>query len=380
MSDAPRSILIVRLSALGDVVHVLPSLAALRRAFPTAKIGWVTEEGAATLLEGHPHIDRLHVVPRKTWIRDLGRGAVLQPMGALRRKIAELRAERYDVALDFQSNFRSGLVTWLSRARRRIGQPAPLSKEGSRWFFTDVAPAIPFEAHKIERNLNLLAPLGIDTRPARGVLASGDARSLRTLLPENGERRRVVLHPGVSPAGAVKAWRPDRFAQLGARLIESGYEVFFSWGGATERLQAEHLVEAAPGARVLPETTLRQLVELLRAVDLFVGVDSGPLHLAAALGTPALGLYGPKHVSTYGPYWPGGHVVAADYPCSPCRVRRCPRPEVTHVQLANGRSAPISPCMDTISVDAVHASAVALLERSCELEPQVSATAPEGDA
>ena len=358
MARPPGSILIVRLSALGDVIHVLPSLAALRRAFPEAKLGWAVEELAAPLLEGHPELDRLHVIPRKAWQRDFRRGALLAPLGAARRKLSELRGERYEVAIDFQSNLRSAIVTRLSGAPRRIGQPPPFAREGAGRLFTDTPRALPAEAHKIERNLALLACLGLSREPQRGSLP-GAARD----VPPRDDRARVVLHSGVSAHGAIKAWRPERFRDLAAKLVADGHEVVLCWGGDSERRQAEHLAAEAAGARLAPESDAAGLAALLRSADLFIGVDSGPLHLAAALGTPVIGLYGPKHPGTYGPYWLGTEAVLADYPCSPCRHRKCPRPEVTHVELADGGRAAISPCMDTISVDAVHARATALLAK-----------------
>lgn len=361
--SAPRSILIVRLSALGDVIHVLPSLAALRTAFPGAKIGWAVEELAAPLLTDHPHLDRLHVLPRKSWQRDLKRGAVVGPLSEARRKLRELRAERYEVAIDFQSNLRSALVARFSGARRRIGHPTPFAKEGSVRLFTETPTAPAPEVHKIERNLNLLVPLGVSSPVVRGVMTA-DTESVRSALPARRERALVVLHAGVSGFGAIKAWRPDRFRELAVHLLADGHDVVLSWGGASERLQAEQLAREAPGLRLAPEMNVAGLVALLRSADLFVGVDSGPLHISAALGTPALGLYGPKHVGTYGPYWPGNDALTADYPCSPCLFRRCPRPEVTYVDLASGERTPISPCMDTISADAVYDAATALLART----------------
>ncbi len=357
--ETPRSILIVRLSAFGDVVHVLPCLAALRHALPEAKIGWVVEELAAPLLEGHPELDRLHVVARKTWQQNLKRGALLQPVSAARRAIAELRAEGYEVAIDFQSNLRSALVARMSGAPRRIGQPAPFAREGSGRFFTDTPTALPFEVHKIERNLNLLAPLGIATTPARGIVP--EHAGATSMIPARDSRHRIVLHPGVSRHGSIKAWRPDRFRELGARLAEAGHEVLLSFGGNAERTEAQRLADGAPGVSLAPEVDVAGLAALLRSADLFIGVDSGPLHLAAAVGTKALGLYGPKHLGAYGPYWPESDALVADYPCVPCRHRRCPRPEVTHVELATGGRAAISPCMDTLAVDAVLEKAAAML-------------------
>jgi lipopolysaccharide heptosyltransferase I len=363
MASRPRSILIVRLSAFGDVVHVLPSLSALRRELPDTKIGWVVEELSAPLLEGHPELDRLHVIPRKTWQRNLARGALVRPFGEARRKLSELRAEHYEVAIDFQSNLRSALVARLSGAARRIGQPAPFAREGSGRLFTETPQPLPFEAHKVERNLNLLAPLGIRCEPTRGIVPGPSSATGRPDVPAHDERRRVVLHPGVSRHGSIKVWRPECFRELAARLADAGHEVLLSWAGAVERVQAEQIAREAPGVKLAHEVDVAGLAALLRSADLFVGVDSGPLHLAAAIGTPALGLYGPKHLTTYGPYWPGTDTLVADYPCSPCRHRRCPRPEVTHVVLADGGRVAISPCMDTISVDATFARATSLLAR-----------------
>ncbi|RMG07989.1 MAG: lipopolysaccharide heptosyltransferase family protein [Planctomycetota bacterium] len=363
-----RSLLIVRLSALGDAIHVLPALRALRETHPSAKIGWAIEDRAASLLRGQPDLDRVHVVPRKQWTAWLRGGSWRRFLAGARGLMSELRRERYEVALDFQSNLRSSLVALLSGAPRRIGQPRPYAKEGSGLWFTERPDPVPTEAHKIVRNLALLEPLGVrPASPPRGRLALPEAPSLRAALAA-GRRPRAVLHAGVSAFGALKAWREERFARLGAALAGDGCEVLFAWGGARERAQAERLAAAAPGARVAPATaSLLELAVLLGESDLFVGVDSGPLHLAAMLGTPVLGLYGPKHPGTYGPFWPEGRVVRADEPCSPCRHRRCPRPDAAW-QEAGGARLRISPCMDALSVEAALAAARELLARALPSE------------
>jgi heptosyltransferase-1 len=359
----PRSILIVRLSALGDVIHVLPSLAALRAAFPSAHIGWVVEDRAGSLLEGHPHIDRLHLVRRKRWMSAV-RGKQALGLGAVRTELLQtlrgIREQRYEVAIDFQSNFRSGALTRLSGAPRRIGQPSPHSKEGSGMFFTDSPDPVPSDVPKIERNLELLRCLGVrpESTP-RGVLPPRRPFA----LPPPGDVGRVILHAGVSAKGAVKAWREERFAQLGAALAARGAQVYFVWGGEKERAQADRLAAAAPGTQPAPPTEgLGPLCAFLEQADLFVGVDSGPLHLAAALSRPVLGLYGPKHTGTYGPYWPGTRVLAADFECAPCLHRRCPRHDVQVVDSGGGPTR-ISPCMDTLSAARVLEACLELLSQ-----------------
>ena len=357
----PR-ILMVRLSALGDVIHALPALAALRAAFPAAHLGWLVEDRAAGLLAGHPQLDRVHVVPRKTWGERAGRDP-LAVMPQVRGLVRELRRERYQVALDFQSNFRSGLLAWLSNAPRRIGQPRRYAKEGARWLFLPEAPqGVPPEVHKIERNLQLLRPLGVSIDPVpRPVLPPFEpaaAALLDSLRAEPGPR--VVMSPGVSAFGALKAWREDRFAELARGLLARGARVTLAWGGAQEEAQAARIAAAAPGALPAPRTgSLSQLTALLCAADLFVGVDSGPLHLAAALGRPVLGLYGPKHPGTYGPYWPGHRIVRSGIECSPCRHRRCPREDVALVETPAGTQR-ISPCMDRLGAEVA-------LQAACEL-------------
>jgi lipopolysaccharide heptosyltransferase I len=340
-----RSLLIIRLSALGDVVHVLPALAALRAAFPEARIGWAVEEKAASLLEGHPQIDRLHVIPRQA----LAQAARSRDVGAFvrqaRQSVRELRHASYETTLDFQSNFRSSLLAFLSGAKRRIGQPVPYSKEGARVLVTETPAAVERTVHKIERNLRLLAPLGVEpARPPRPVIPEPE----RARLLAEGVAGAVLLHPGVSAFGAFKAWRAEGYAALARYLkVERGARVLVAWGGAAEREAALEVVALSRGAAELaPETrSILDLAALQRRAALFVGADSGPLHLAAALGTKVLGLYGPKDPRTYGPYWENARVVRKGVPCSPCTLRRCARPE----------------CMTLITADEVTAAALALL-------------------
>ncbi|MBI3723502.1 glycosyltransferase family 9 protein [bacterium] len=327
----PSSVLLVRLSALGDVVHALPALSALREALPRAKVGWAVEEKASSLLEGHPELDRRHVIPRGALALAARRRDAVGFLLEAGRSLREVRAERYEVVLDFQSNFRSGLLARLSGAARRIGQPAPYAKEGSRFLLGEAPRPVERSVHKIDRNLALLGLLGITpARAPRPVIPEPEAsRALAERFLRDDGRRLVLLHPGVSAFGAFKAWREEGYAALARTLRDRGARVAIAFGGPLEQESAERVVSGSRGAAVLAPRTasILDLAALLKRAALFVGADSGPLHLAAALGTQVVGLYGPKDPRTYGPFWENAKVVRKGVRCSPCTLRRCARPE-----------------------------------------------------
>lgn len=329
--NSARRILIVRLGALGDVVHALPLLDALRRAHPQAQLGWLVEERNASVLTGHPQLDRLFVFPRRELAQLVRRGRVVAAARQALRFLRELRAARFEVSLDAQCNLRSSLLAWLSGTPRRIGFAPPYTKERAHWLSTERV-AVPRGGQlKLERNLALLGPLGVDGRGARPRLAVPEparaaARAFRA-AQRAGEL--VALHPGVSGFGAIKQWAPERFAGVARRLAASrGARCVVTWGPG-ERTLAEQIAAASQGAAcVAPETgSLLELAALYEVCDAVVGGDTGPIHLAAALGVPVVGLYGPKDPAIYAP-WDGLRGRAATtvwkhVHCSPCRLRRC---------------------------------------------------------
>jgi ADP-heptose:LPS heptosyltransferase len=289
------------------------------------------------------------VIPRGALEAAARRGSLTAFAGTALRAVRELRGEGYEVALDFQSNFRSSLLARLSGARRRIAQPAPFSKEGARFLATETPPPVEKTVHKIERNLKLLCPLGIfPAAPPRPRIPEPETARLLGEQLLHGGKAPVLLHPGVSAFGAFKAWRIEGYAALARALrAERGSRVLVAWGGDKERAAALRVVELSRGsAELAPRTgSILDLAALLRRSELFVGADSGPLHLAAALGTPVVGLYGPKDPRTYGPYWANASVVRKGVACSPCTLRKCARPE----------------CMTLLTADEVKAAALALL-------------------
>jgi lipopolysaccharide heptosyltransferase I len=326
----PRKLLIVRLSALGDVVHVLPALDALRRGLPEAHIAWLVEERAASLLEGHPQLDRVHVLPRGRAVAALLRERrPIAAAAALSGFFGALRRERFDAAIDFHGNLRSGLATLLSGARRRIGFARGFCKEGSHVFTNEHVRPPGRRIHKVEKNLALVRALGLGTEAARARLAIPPAARRRAdeLLGGLGRGALVGLHPGVSKFGAFKQWPPARYAAVARALAERGLaRALVTWGPGERELAAE-VVALAPGAALLaPETgSILELAALYERCAAVLGCDTGPVHLAAALGVPVVGLYGPKDPRVYAPWGGAGpaDTIWKEVHCSPCTLRWC---------------------------------------------------------
>lgn len=295
MSANPRRVLIVKLSAIGDVLHAMPTAVALRRALPEAEIAWAVEGRAGDLLDGHPAVDRVIRLPRG-WLKS--------PRTVW--KVREtMRSFAADVAIDLQGLLKSGLVSWFSGAGMRIGHAAPEAREWS--WLTSTHRVTATAAHVVDRNLQLLEPLGIVPGEPRFDLP----RSPTARLAVNEWWRSLALPdaPAVINPGAgwtSKLWPPERFGAV-ARLLgrRHGLVSLIVWGGDAERTAAERIVEEAGGEAVLaPATSLPELAEVAARARVFISSDTGPLHLAAAAGTPCVGLFGPVPASRNGPYGP----------------------------------------------------------------------------
>ncbi len=301
---APRSIVIVKLSAIGDVLHGVPVAVALKRAFPGVRIGWAVEGRAADVLAGHPAVDHLFRLPRG-WLK------APRHVVSLRRQLRWFGA---DVAIDLQGLLKSGVVTRLSSAPHRIGHARPESREWSWLAYTD--PVASAASHVVDRNLALLAPLGVEAADVRFDMPCWPVSRLRVtrwLQSLRLPRPPVLFNPGAG--WASKRWPVERFAAA-ARAVSrlDGQPVVVVWGGDQERAAAERIVaDAGGGACAAPATSLQDLGELCRLARAFVSGDTGPLHLAAAVGTPCVGLFGPIAASRNGPYG-GGHVCVEPPP------------------------------------------------------------------
>lgn len=322
-----ENILLVRLSAIGDVVNCLPALRLLKKEYPDVRVTWAVERSSASLLEGDRDVDEVFVVKRREWTRGILKMENLVSLGGAFRA---LRERGFDVTLDFQGNLRSGLVAFASGARLRVGFTAGRVKEFCHIFYTRHVYLPRTAMHRVRKNLLLLEALGIkpELLPAGLKVAPADGEAIKKFIGEKNiqKKRIVILHPGVSSFGAFKQWPREGFAEVARKLARrKRLTVVVTWGPG-ERLLAGEIVRLSDGAALLgPEPRgLRELAYLLKQSAMFVSGDTGPLHIAAAVGTPVVGLYGPKDPAVYGPVGERHVVVRKDIECSPCQLRSCP--------------------------------------------------------
>ena len=310
-----RRLLVIRLGAVGDVIRTIPARPLLRRHEPSATLCWVTEEGPARLLAGHRDLDEVIVLPRKTIARLLSRPWTLpRGVGETVRFARALRAGGWDVALDFHGTFKSGLVCVASGAPQRWGYEPPGSKEGNR-LFTNRRVAIPSEPiHRIERNLALVRAFGAPADRVTVELPIRPAhrdRVRRWLAQEAlGEAGLVLLYPGTSRRQAWKRPPPQLLGEAGRLLASDPRLSLLVAGGPGEQALVEAVAAAAgPGkVRIVPDLDLLELAALLERCRLFIGPDTGPMHLAWAAGCRVLAVFGPTDPRLNAP-WGSGHRV-----------------------------------------------------------------------
>jgi lipopolysaccharide heptosyltransferase I len=339
-----QKFLILRLSAVGDVLRTLPAVKALKEHYPSSYIAWVVEEPSKTLLESQPEVDEVILFPRRQWSAGLKvPGKLGETLGEIQKFISELRKQKFDVVLDFHGILKSGLISALSGAPKRIGYDRRSSREGNFVFSNEVVSLPAEKISRFQRNFALLQGLGLEVKNVNLSLSipEKDKEYVKTFfqaLPVPVHRPLVALHPGTSPTAPFKRWMPDRYAKLADRLIrELKATVLFTWGpgelDAVEGIRGE-----MEGPSILgPKTeSLTQLGEVYKYCDLYIGADTGPMHIASLMGIPVVVIYGPTDPVLHEPY--GRHKkVRKEAGCNPCRDRFCK--EVT--------------CLKIISVDDV---------------------------
>ncbi len=323
------NILIVKLSAIGDVIHTLPSLNAIRKKFPDARITWVIEEAALPIIEGHKALDQVLVSRRKTWIKEMRtpkRGRALQEIAGF---IKKLRSVQYDMVIDFQALLKSGVLVALAKGNRKIGFGRGMEHmEHSYLFFNERVPAVDMDNHAILRSLMLLDALSIHSREIVYDLPvqDSDRRKAEELLAENGLENAKTL-AAVNPVAQwpTKLWQNEKFSILADRLIdEKGVGLFFT-GGPDDKSTSSDIMSRMTCKAVdfTGKTTLKTLAALYEKADFLVTTDTGPMHLAAAAGLPVIAIFGPTAPWRTGPFGSGHCVIRSGLDCSPCFKRHC---------------------------------------------------------
>jgi lipopolysaccharide heptosyltransferase I len=346
---ASPKILIIRLSSLGDILHALPALGDLRAAFPNAKIDWLVGQKAKFLLSAVKGIDEIHTLHANGLKRfSLGRSA----WGGFVSLIRDLKSRRYDCAIDFQGLLKTALLGFLSGADERLGFSRGLVREPpAHWFYHRTLNRPERQCHVLELNRRLagLAGANADSPMPELITSAEDSRFVDSLLEKEQLRDFAIINPG--GGWPTKRWRPERYGALTARIeMELGLPVAVTTGPGEEsfyRMIAERCGADALRPRHFALTFL-QLMPLMKRARVFVGGDTGPLHLACALGTATVGIFGPTSPVRNGPWKDDDEAVAHTLDCSFCYGRRCP---------TNNE------CMD-ISVDEVFEAVRRRLERS----------------
>jgi lipopolysaccharide heptosyltransferase I len=312
-NDRPRRFLIARMSAIGDTILTLPVACALREAYPDAYLAWVVERKSAAMVLNHPCLDDVFTLERGWFVSRRQRRAVRH----------QLRACRFDVSIDCQSVTKSALACWLSGAPMRIGCRGKYGAEFSPLLNNHLLE--PTTSHLTDRSLELLRPLGIATPRVKWQLfVEKKAETVASVLRSAVGRTNsfAIINPGAT--WKSKLWEMSRFAAVARHLGEThALKTLVVWGNPQELVAAKEIAAAAsPHAVVAPQTSLQELAAVIRGGRLFVSSDTGPLHMAVAVGTPSIGLYGPTRPEDCGPYGNPHRALQMRYQEGSRRARR----------------------------------------------------------
>lgn len=346
--NAPLKILIVKLSAIGDVVHALAFLDVLHQNFPGAKIDWLAEEGAAGIIAEHPAIRRVIISKRKSWgrrlLEDRRFGQVYQEILSFKK---ELRHDRYDVVIDLQGLLKSGVLVGLSRGNRKVGMAG--AREGASLFLKEPPVRVNYHQHAIDRYLEVAGYLGCrwDRWDNRIPVSVTDRRAMDQMLEDDGFRGGDLLAINPMAKWKTKLWEPELFAALGDRLLKDFSCSIVFTGSRDDRPVMENI---SSKMKVKPfnfagRTSLKTLAYLYGRCRLLVTTDTGPMHMAAAMGCSVVALFGPTSPLRTGPYGSKHRVITSGAACSPCFKKTCDEWS----------------CMRDITVDSVYDAVKAVL-------------------
>lgn len=308
-----KKILIVKPSSLGDVVHSLPFLNAVKACFPKAEIHWVIARGLEGLLECHPMVDRLIIINKDMW-KKLSRS--MDTIKELRQLFKDIRDEQYDLAVDLQGLFRSGLITMATRAPVRVGFAE--AREGSNIFY-NVKVKCGKEIHAVDRYMKIAGALGCDEKDIifPFPLCGGKMGGIEDIKRDIKDY--AVIVPGAR--WETKIWDAGNFGRIASLLPIRSIVI----GSMSDMETAEKVVQFSgeKAVSLAGRTSLRELIGLMRDAKLVISNDSGPMHIAAGFHVPVVAIFGPTSPVRTGPYGKGHAVITSHLKCAPCFKRKC---------------------------------------------------------
>jgi lipopolysaccharide heptosyltransferase I len=307
----PGKILIIKPSSLGDIIHGLPVLNALRMRFPEAELHWVVAKGFHGILEEHPMIHRLWIIDKNAWKKP---GKIFQTVSDLKELAAGLRKERFDLVVDLQGLFRSALIGLFTGARERVGFES--AREGAKYTYKFRVKTDP-ELHAVDKNMLIARFLGCET--------SEPTFPLPPLDPSPAVLRNMGAYAAIAPfAGTqVKTWALENFAELASMLPIPSVIV----GGKADRERGDRIALLSNGRAfsLAGRITLKELAAIIKHAKFVVCPDTGPMHIAAALNVPVFAIFGPTSPARTGPYGNIHTIIRSGAICSPCYKRKpCP--------------------------------------------------------
>ena len=316
-----KNILVVKLSAIGDVIHALPVSYAIKERYPEAHLTWVVEKPAYPILEDNPYIDEI-ILFEKAKFRSIG--GFLREIGPFRRR---LRVRRYDASLDLQGLFKSAAIVWNAGARRRIGTAN--MREGAQLMSRPVRGAHA-AGHIVERYLDVARALGCTVDDVRFPVAVSerDRTAAEMLLVREGvQAGRPFVAFAIGANWPNKRWPVEHFAALADRLYRAHYVPILVGGGRLDETLSQDIMAASeiPPVNLVGRTNLKQLAHIFTRAALVLGGDTGPVHLAAGLRRPTVMLMGPTDANRNGPYGQLENAIEAQRPCRGCWKRACPK-------------------------------------------------------
>jgi heptosyltransferase I len=308
----PRKILIVKPSSLGDVIHSLPFLNAVRICFPKSEIHWVIAKGLEGILENHPMINKLWVIDKDSWKNIQKVKGTIQEIKVLFKK---LKHEKYDLVVDLQGLLRSGVITGATGAPVRIGFRE--AREGSSVFYTHKVTGGKY-IHAVDRYLKIAEFLGCKIADISFPFPPFDS-SLFFIPDLSSLKDYIVIVPGAR--WKTKIWPAEKFGRLASLLPLKSIIV----GSKTDKAIADEIVSLSGGRAVslAGKTNLRELIAIISKANFIVSNDSGPMHIAAALNVPVFAVFGPTDPLRTGPYGKGHTIIREDILCSPCFRKSC---------------------------------------------------------